>query len=102
VDETAVRQRITAHARAIQAGNFHRAVADFADDASGRALLAQLPAGIRYVELLTLDRRNAGIVARIRCAGNGSEAMIEQRWQTRDGRLSIAQARVQPRMSETE
>jgi len=59
MDESKVRKRIAAHARAIQS---NRAAAET----------------LRYIELLTLDRRDGGILACICCSSDGSDTTIEQ------------------------
>jgi hypothetical protein len=94
MDETSVREKATAFADALVAGDVDRAIQDLSDELRRNLgeVLALLPLPATEATVEAVEHSGSGYNVVLRLVGETSEDRVQTRWKDRDGRPRIVEA----------
>jgi hypothetical protein len=96
MDAEAVRRNAEEHGRAVVEGDLKRAARTVDQPflpAAGK-VVEQLPSPLRSVDVETIEPADGYATVRIRYSGEIDSALVESRWEERDGEPKLVDAKV--------
>jgi hypothetical protein len=96
MDESTVRDRAEAHAKATVAGDLRTAGSDLTKPAMAQAgdVMKAMPDPLESSEVTSVQADGDEFVAQIRYSGGGGETLVESRWADQGGTPKISALKV--------
>jgi hypothetical protein len=93
MDEQTVRERATAHAEALKAGDVGRATQDMSSELQANLgeVMAMLPLPLTAASVESVEMTGTAYRAVLRLTGEMEETVLETRWKERDGQPTIVE-----------
>jgi hypothetical protein len=94
LDSDSIRERATALAAALVAGDIELATQDFSPELRRNLgeVLAMLPLPVNEATVQSVEHGGSGFVVLLRLVGETDEVTIQTRWKDRDGRPTVVEA----------